>query len=122
MDTVAFITAEDDGTDLIVSFAVQKPSDPLEIESLTLLRTPKYEAAENPDERGVVVSFDRFLHDDRDLLEEVRYSERDEIVELKTRSRRYRLDVRKVDPDELAEMRKVFRRMNCDGRLRLTGI
>jgi hypothetical protein len=123
MDTVAFITTEDDGTDLIVSFAVQDRSDPFEIESLTLLRTPKYEDLGDPDERGVSVSFERFSDDfERDLLEEARYSEPDEIVELKTRSRRYRLDVRKVDPEELTAMREVFRKMNYDSCFRLTGI
>ena len=39
---VAFITAEM-GDDLIVSFAICKPDDPTDIESLTILRTPKYE-------------------------------------------------------------------------------
>ncbi|MEA3090591.1 MAG: hypothetical protein QOJ04_1933, partial [Caballeronia sp.] len=42
METVAFISTEN-GDDLIVSFAVIDPADPTEIESLTLLRTPKYE-------------------------------------------------------------------------------
>jgi hypothetical protein len=122
VDTVAFITSEL-GDDLVVSFAVQQPDDPFEIESLMLLRTPKYESLDDPDERGVSVSFERFPDDDdRDLLKEVRFSERDAIVELKTASRRYRLDVRKVDPDELADMRKVFRRMNFDGSFRMEGV
>jgi hypothetical protein len=123
VETVAFITTEDDGTDLIVSFAVRKPSDASEIESLTLLRTPKYEVVEDADERGVAVSFDRVSDGiERDLLEEARYSKRDATVEFKTRSRGYQLDVGNVDPDELADMRKVFRKMNYDRRLRLTGI
>jgi hypothetical protein len=42
MDSVAFISTET-GDDLIVAFAVQDPDDPREIESPTLLRTPKYE-------------------------------------------------------------------------------
>ena len=43
METVAFITTET-GDDLIVSFAVcPTDDDPTEVESLTLLRTPKYE-------------------------------------------------------------------------------
>lgn len=40
---VAFITAQT-GVDLVISFAICKPDDPAEIESLTFLRTPKYEA------------------------------------------------------------------------------
>jgi hypothetical protein len=123
MDTVSFITSEL-GDDLVVSFAVQTPEDPSEIESLTLLRTPKYELFLDPDERGVSVSFERLPDDDdeRDLLQEASYSERDATVELKTAARHYRLDVRKVDPEELADMRDVFRKMNFDGRFRLIGI
>jgi hypothetical protein len=123
MDTVSFITSEL-GDDLVVSFAVQTPDDPLEIESLTLLRTPKYESLLDPHERGVSVSFERHPDDgdERDLLQEVRYSERDATVELKTAARDYRLDVRKVDPEEIAEMREVFRKMNFDGRFRLIGM
>jgi hypothetical protein len=121
--TVAFITVEDDGTDLIVSFALEKPSEPFEVESLTLLRTPKYEVLEDANERGVTISFDRFSDGiERDLLEEARYSEHNATVEFKTRSRGYRLDVRKVNPDEIADMRKVLLKMNYDGRFRLTGI
>ena len=123
MDTVSFITAGL-GDDLVVSFAVQRPEDPSDIESLTLLRTPKYESFLDPDERGVSVSFDRLRDgdDERDLLQEVRYSECDATVELKTTARHYRLDVRKVDPEELADMHRVFRKMNFDGKLRLIGM
>ena len=40
---VAFITAQT-GDDLVIAFAVCQPDDPTDIESLTILRTPKYEA------------------------------------------------------------------------------
>src|SRR5438270_12516168 len=123
MDTVSFISSEL-GDDLIVSFAVQTPEDPTEIESLILLRTPKYEFLLDPHERGVSVSFERLQDDDdeRDLLQEVSYSERDATVELKTAARHYRLDVRKVGPEELADMREVLRKMSFDGRFRLIGM
>ena len=58
MDTVAFISCET-GTDLIVSFAVCNPEDPTEVESLTLMRTPKYEGLLYERERGATVSFER---------------------------------------------------------------
>ena len=53
-------------------------------------------------------------------MQEVRYSASEEIVA--TTRRRYRLDVRRVDPEEIAEMRKVLRKMNFDGRFRAVGI
>jgi hypothetical protein len=125
MHPVSFITTEDDGTDLVVSFAIQEPSDPEEVESLTLQRAPKYDALKDEEERGVTVSFiDRFPEDDDmgDRLQEVRYSASEEIVEIATARRRYRLDVRRVDPEEIAEMRKVLRKMNFDGRFRAVGL
>ena len=67
MERVAFITSET-GDDLILSFAVQCPDDPSEIESLILTRTPKYEFIFEEHERGVRVSFER--HEDDEEPEE----------------------------------------------------
>jgi hypothetical protein len=41
-ELVAFITTQT-GDDLIIAFAVCQPDDPTEIESLIIVRTPKYE-------------------------------------------------------------------------------
>jgi len=57
--------------------------------------------------------------DVRRLLAEVRYSQSDQMVELTSSLRQYQLDVRKVDPDEIANMLKVLRKMNFDARFRL---
>lgn len=75
METVAFISTEN-GDDLIVSFAVIEPADPTEIDSLTLQRTPKYEHLLEDRERGVRVSFERYLEDDDELLEEFHLEQR----------------------------------------------
>ncbi len=120
MDSVAFITT-DAGDDLIVSFAVQDPHDPTAVESLTLLRTPKYEVIFEDHERGVRASFERD-NDEDDYVEEVRFSEQDGTVYLRTRARSYELDVRKVAREELAAMRKVLRKMNYDGRVHMSGV
>jgi hypothetical protein len=66
-ELVAFITVET-GEDLVISFAVCKPDDPADIESLTILRTPKYEAFLEEWERGASVSFDRDLEGDERVL------------------------------------------------------
>ena len=124
MHPVSFITTEDNGTDLVVSFAIQQPLEPEKIESLTLQRAPKFEALKDEDERGVTVSFDRFPEDDdmEDRLEEVHYFASEKSVELKTKRRRYHLDVRRVGPEEIADMRKVLRKMNFDGQFQANGI
>src|SRR5271166_6201040 len=123
VETVVFITTELGG-DLIVSFAIENPAEPMEIHSLTLLRTPKFESLLDPEERGVIVSFDRYLDDDdrRDLLEVVNFSEKEKTVHLETSLHWYDLDLRKVDAQEIREMCKVFRKMNRDGRFQCEGL
>jgi len=55
-------------------------------------------------------------------LQEVPYSASEQIAELTTARRRYRLDLRRVDPEEIANLRKVLCKMNFDGRFRALGI
>src|SRR4051812_14930509 len=98
------------------------PEDLYGVLTLALMRTPKYEHLEAPDERGVRLSFERdrsWGDDTRWLLTEFRYSQPDQMVELTSSLREYQLDVRKVDPGEIAKMLKVLRKMNFDGRFRL---
>jgi hypothetical protein len=121
MERVSFITVET-GDDLIVSFAVQATDDPMEIDTLTLLRSPKFEFALEDDERGVSVSFERDRKEEDDWLVEVRYSAKEYTVYLKTRRRAFLLDLRKVAPDELVDMRNAFRKMNFDDRMRMLGV
>lgn len=121
-EPVSFISAET-GDDLIVSFAVYQPSDPADIESLIVLRTPKHERFLYESERGASVSFDRDpVGDERVLLREVVYSSGEKSIVLRTDRRTYSLDVRKVDCQELAAMCRVFRKMNFDSSIQLTGI
>ena len=121
-ELVAFITAQT-GDDLVISFAVCKLDDPTDIESLTILRTPKYEAFLDEWERGASVSFDRDLEgDERVLLREVVYASDDKCITLSTSHHTYKLDVRKVDPSELSTMCGVLRKMNFDSSIQLTGV
>jgi hypothetical protein len=69
------------------------------------------------------VSFDRDLEGDETvLLREGFYASDDKCVTLSTDDRTYKLDVRKVDPRELSAMSGVFRMMNFDSTIRLTGV
>jgi hypothetical protein len=119
---VAFITVET-GDDLIVSFAVCEPDDLADVESLTILRTPKYEFFLEEWERGASVSFGRQRErDEVVLLREVFFAPDDECITLRTDHQTYKLDVRKVDPSELSAMCGAFRKMNFDSSIRLTGV
>src|SRR3954471_19058378 len=107
MDLVAFISTET-GTDLIVSFAVCVPDEPTEIESLTILRTPKYEGLLYEWERGAAVSFEREeKRDEVVLLREVTYAPGEKQVMVRTDKHTYEWDVRKVDPKDLKAMCRV---------------
>ena len=87
------------------------------------MRTPKYEAFLEEWERGASVSFDRDLEgDERVLLREVFYAPDDKSITLRTGHQTYKLDVRKVDPSELSAMCGIFRKMNFDSTIRLTGV
>jgi hypothetical protein len=121
-ELVAFITAQT-GDDLIIAFAVCKPDDLTDIESLIILRTPKYEAFLEEWERGASVSFGRDREgDERVLLREVVYASDDKCITLRTGHHTYKLNVRKVAPSELSAMCGVFRKMNFDSSIQLTGV
>ena len=121
-EPVSFISAEA-GDDLIISFGVYQPDDPADVEPLIILRTPKHEQFLYEWERGAAVSFDRDPEsDERVLLREVVYSPDDKSIVLRTDQRTYRLDVRKVHPKELTAMCRVFRKMNFDSSIQLTGV
>jgi|SRR5271157_3998108 len=119
MERVAFITAET-GDDLVLSFAVQCHDDASEIESLILMRTPKYEFILEEYERGVSVSFRQF--EEGDMLQKVDYSAEDGVVCIQTASRKYELDVHKVDPDDIKKMRRLLKKMNYDQSFQASGV
>jgi len=118
MHRVDFITTER-RDDLIVSFAINTGDLPGDILSLTLLRTPKYEFILEPDERGVSVSWEED-EDENELLLAVERS--GDVVKLKTTTRRFILDVSRVDDDDLSRMGKVLHKMNFDMAIQLTGV
>ncbi len=66
MKSVQFISCEDDGTDQIVSFAVDYGE--MEIRSLILLRTPEFEPLLDEAERGVSVSLSTTIYVDYQML------------------------------------------------------
>ena len=118
MESVRFISCEDDETDQIVSFALAYGE--MEIRSLTLLRTPKFEAMLDEADRGVSVSLEDGTGDDVDLLAFVRIEANR--VTIETQASKYVLDVSRVDPAEVSEMKALIERMNFDDRFRIGGV
>jgi hypothetical protein len=116
METVNFITTEI-GDDLIVSFAVAG-DDPVDVISLTLLRTPKFEFILDSDERGVNISRDDIPEWEQDMLASVHWAGTN--VRIGTRfGRHYTLDVRRVSDDEVQQAKQILRRMNVDHAFKL---
>ena len=110
MEPVSFITCEDDGTDQIVSFAIA--DDEMGIKSLILLRTPKFEALLDEEERGVSVSMEGETEDDFEALAVVRLDAN--LVTVETQASKYELDIGRVDSAEASEMKALIERMNFD--------
>ena len=115
VEEVAFIMVER-GDDLIVSFAIG--ADPTDIKSLILLRTPKYESFLDADERGVTVSLEPYVDDERDLLQAIGIGA--EVVEMITQRRRYALNIRNVDADDITAAKRVLKQMNFDRSFELS--
>lgn len=116
METVSFISIEDDPPDLILSFAIWQPELD-DIRSLILMRTPKYESFFDEPKRGVRVSDEAWLHDEDDMLKEIEFG--DDLVRIITNSHQFKLDLRKVDRKEIKQAKAILKRMNFDNRFEM---
>ena len=99
MEKVLFMHNEE-GDDLIVSFAIEC-SDPEDVKSLILLRTPEYEFILDEYERGVSVSHDDEPEVEDNLLRRIQVAP--QMVAIESTHNRYDLDVSRVSQEELAE-------------------
>lgn len=118
MGPVSFIHTEI-GDDLILSFALSVADNPIDVESLTLLRTPKYEVFLEERDCGVKVSLEL---EEKGLLKEVVFDREAAAVHLRTSECRLDLDLRSVEKVEVERMRRVLELMNFDGRLMISGL
>ena len=112
---VPFLTVED-SDDLIVSFGLGHHAS----ESLTLLRTPKYEPLLPDEERGVSVGSGAASATEREMLLSVKWSA--DTVYVKSSEKQYTLDIRAVDPEEIKEAKDILRKMNFDNRFTINDV
>ena len=106
-------------TDLIISFAVPMALDPAAVESLTLLRTPKYEVFLEDHEREVRVSFEL---EEKGNLKEFAFDPGAGVVRLTTDESSFEVDISRVESAEIKDMLKVLTVMNFDERFKVFGI
>ena len=111
METVFFISTEDDPPDLIISFAVWQPELD-DIRSIILMRTPEFELLLDESERGVAVSDEIWTNDEEDRLNKVELI--DNIVKITTNYHQFELDLRKVDKEEVDQAKAILQKMNFD--------
>ncbi len=120
LELVQFMTAEI-GDDLILSFFVAKPHDPVHGRSIILMRDKKFEHLVAESDRGVRVSDEDVPENEEaenNFLEGIRIG--NTVAEIETTHRRYKLDLRKVDESEVRAAKKVLKKMNYDKRFKLT--
>lgn len=115
MENAWFITNED-GDDLIVSFAIPI-DDSGNVKSLTLLRTAKYEFALEEFERGVKVSCEAFPNDRNEFLEKLTIE--GDMVTITTDYGKYAVNIGNVEQKEIQKSKRILNKMNFDGRFEL---
>ncbi|HUI45422.1 MAG TPA: hypothetical protein VL122_05465 [Nitrospirota bacterium] len=109
---VKFINTEDDGVDMIVSFAIRH-ENPIFVKSLILLRSPKYEPFLLEHERGVDVSLEGVsAEDDRILLKTIKWEKGRVLIE--NDKDMYELDISAVDDEDIHLAKQLIRKMNFD--------
>ena len=113
MELVSFISIEDDPPDLILSFAIWQP-DSEDIRSLILMRTPEYEVLLDESERGVKVSDEAWLNDEDDMLRKIEFG--NDFVKIISSHHKFDLDLRKVDNEEIDQVKTILQKMNFDNR------
>lgn len=119
METVSFISIEDDPPDLILSFAVWQPE--LDgIESLILMRTPEFEVFLHQSERGVSVSYEDWPDNEQEKLEKIQFE--DDFVRIITNYHQLELYLGKVGIEEIEDAKSILKRMNFDNCFDMQGM
>ncbi len=115
---VRFIHCET-GDDLIVSFALVADNS-FGVESLTLMRSPKYEKFLYPYERGVELSYEADVDkndDEVELLKSIRISAN--MIHLETIKRTFDLDSEGIEKEQINRILQVLAKMNFDRSFKL---
>ena len=111
---VKFINTEDEGVDMIVSFAIED-ENPVYVKSLILLRTPKYEPFLLEHERGVDVSLEGVTaEEDCILLKTVTWGKGKVLIEDDKTT--YELDISAVSDEDIHRTKQLLVKMNFDSR------
>ena len=110
-----FISIEDEGIDLILSFALE--DEKMGVRSLILMRTAVFESIMPAAERGVRVSLEGGNNCDDEILVRVVLSS--EKIKNVTKSVSYKVNLSRIDAEELQSLAKFLQKMNFDNKFEI---
>ena len=112
-----FISLEETDKDLIVSFAID--NNETGISSLILHRTLFFEEMLPEEERGVHVTYgnDYYEQEDLNMLKSIKISDRNALIE--STFREYKIDISKIEKEDIKEMLKLLNKQNYDKKFTL---
>jgi hypothetical protein len=114
MDKVKFIHTEV-GTDIILSLSFDEDTE-FGIDGFTIIRTPKFEFALMPHERGASVSWD----EETDIIEIIKeITCKDNELTFVSNLRSYHFDISRLSNDEVNELWKTIIKINFDSSIRI---
>lgn len=115
MDTAQFLGIDDEGTNLVLSFALDDGG--MGVKTLGLIRTPAFETLLDEEARGVTV----FMEGDAEVEDMLVAITADrEVVRITTPRRRYEVDVSGIEKTEWDAMVAMIGRMNFDSRFEVS--
>ena len=113
MDIVQFTTIEDN-VDLVLSFSFSEGTE-YGIDGFCIQRTPEYEFALKPHERGA--SIDWQDDDEIILVKQVELSR--EVIKINSKYAEYCFDLSQLPDEEYSAIIKILKRMNFDNTFTL---
>lgn len=114
MDKVNFIHTEVD-TDIIISLSFDEDTE-FGIVGFIIIRTPKYEFALSPHERGACVNWDEET-DLREIIKEIICIGNE--ITFVSNIRSYQFDISKVNKGEISELWTTIDRINFDNSIKI---
>ncbi|NNJ95617.1 MAG: hypothetical protein HKP12_00465 [Gammaproteobacteria bacterium] len=111
---VQFISLEEDGKDILISFVI--PDKEIDVKSLILHRTFFFEEILDEEEKSVKVSFEG-EEDEQDHLNTLKKIEiNNKEVKISSKFSEYNLDISRIDDSDINDMIKLLKKQNYDSR------
>jgi hypothetical protein len=114
MDKINFIHTEV-GTDIVVSLSFDDGTE-FGVDGFTIIRTPKYEFALFPHEKGACVNWDEKT-DAREIIREITCA--GHVVTFVSNLKSYQFDASRLSADKINALWRTIDKMNFDGSIKI---